>query len=305
MDLPRGCLPAPRHLRFSVRPDQGDGCGTGTRGRRSGLRGADGRPAPPGPQRRERRQSRRTPREDPRLRLRGPGLGVRRLRVPALRNRGRCPRPGRRNRFREDRGEPLLRRRWRPGRRHRKTLLGGRRGARDRRDPGRRRPGAGAQAGQRLAARGRRHDRSNGRPRCALPHHAKPHRDPPAPRRPEGTPRDPRPPGRLRGPSGQTALRLQPWRAADARGHRFRRRPGQRLDQGGRPGPLDHHGEGRSREARRDGPVRREVRRLGPGGRGGERHPEMWWRHPRHQHGGDRHLQDHRRDLQRRQRAPD
>ena len=43
VDRRRGRLPAPRHLRLSLRPDQGAARRGGPRGRRRGLRGADGR----------------------------------------------------------------------------------------------------------------------------------------------------------------------------------------------------------------------------------------------------------------------
>ena len=71
-----------------------------------------------------------------------------------------------------------------------------------------------------------------------------------------------------------------------------------------RAGALAEHGAGRGREARRDGPVRREIRRVGAGGRGRRRLPRALRRHPRRQHRRGRHLQDRLRGLQRRQRAP-
>ena len=58
------------------------------------------------------------------------------------------------------------------------------------------------------------------------------------------------------------------------------------------------------RSARRDGPVRREIRRVGAGGRDRRRLARALRRHPRRQHRRDRHLQGDRRGLERRQRAP-
>ncbi len=56
--------------------------------------------------------------------------------------------------------------------------------------------------------------------------------------------------------------------------------------------------------ARRDGAVRREIRRVGAGGRGRRRLPRALRRHPCGQYRRGRHLQDLLRGLQRRQRAP-
>ena len=61
----------------------------------------------------------------------------------------------------------------------------------------------------------------------------------------------------------------------------------------------------RGRGARRDGAVRREVRRLGAGGRGRRRLARALRRHPRREHGRGRDLRDRLRGLERRQRAPD
>ncbi len=55
----------------------------------------------------------------------------------------------------------------------------------------------------------------------------------------------------------------------------------------------------------RDGAVRREIRRVGAGGRGRRRLARALRRHPRRQHGRGRHLQDRLGGLQRRQRAAD
>ena len=83
------------------------------------------------------------------------------------------------------------------------------------------------------------------------------------------------------------------------------RGPGQRVGQGEPPGPLAGDGAGRGREAGGDGPVRREIRRVGAGGRGRRRLARALRRHPRRQHRRGRDLQDRLRGLQRRQRAPD
>ena len=72
-----------------------------------------------------------------------------------------------------------------------------------------------------------------------------------------------------------------------------------------RPVRCDEHGAGRGRAAGRDGPVRREIRRVGAGGRGRRRLARALRRHPRRQHRRGRHLQDRLRGLERRQRAPD
>ncbi len=92
---------------------------------------------------------------------------------------------------------------------------------------------------------------------------------------------------------------LDPRRAGRDRG------PGQRVDQGEPAGALDQHGAGRGRAAGGDGPVRREVRGLGPGRRGRGRLARALRRNPCRQHGRGRDLHDHRRGLERRQRAAD
>ena len=61
----------------------------------------------------------------------------------------------------------------------------------------------------------------------------------------------------------------------------------------------------RGRGARGDGPVRREVRRLGAGGRGRRGLARALRRHPRRQHRRGRDLRDRLRGVERRQRAPD
>ncbi len=62
---------------------------------------------------------------------------------------------------------------------------------------------------------------------------------------------------------------------------------------------------GEAEAARGDGPVRREIRRVGAGRRGRRRLARALRRNPRRQHGRDRDLQDRLRGLERRQRAPD
>ena len=58
------------------------------------------------------------------------------------------------------------------------------------------------------------------------------------------------------------------------------------------------------RSARRDGPVRREIRRVGAGGGDRRRLARALRRHARRQHRRDRHLQGDRGGFERRQRAP-
>ena len=79
-----------------------------------------------------------------------------------------------------------------------------------------------------------------------------------------------------------------------AAGHRG---PRQRVDQGQPAGALARDGPGRGREARRDGALRREVRRVGAGGRGRGRLARALRRHPRRQHRRGRDLQDRLRGL--------
>ena len=148
--------------------------------------------------------------------------------------------------------------------------------------------------------------RGRGRPRRPPRDDAQPHRDAPAARGAPRAARDPRPPGGLRGAARQAALRLHPRRAALTTEELLRhRRPRQRLDQGEPPGARAGDVADGRRAARRDGAVRREVRRLGPGGRGRGRLARALRRHPRLEHGRDRDLRDRLRGLERRERAPD
>ena len=144
-----------------------------------------------------------------------------------------------------------------------------------------------------------------GRPRDPSRHDAQPHRHAPAPRGAAPAPRNPRPPGRVRRSTRQAALRLHPRAPAHARRaarHRGRReRLGQGQPSGARAGDVAPRGGG----ARRDGAVRREVRRLGPDGRGRRGLARALRRHPRRDHGRVRHLRDRRRGLERRERPPD
>ena len=134
--------------------------------------------------------------------------------------------------------------------------------------------------------------RGRGRPGDAARDDAQPHRDPSAARGAAGAARDPRAPGGLRGAAGQAALRLHPRSRPRPRGAAGGRGPGQRLDQGEPAGALAQHGPGRGRAAGGDGAVRREVRRVGAGGRGRRGLPRALWRHPRLQHGRGGDLQD-------------
>ena len=305
VDRRRRRLQAPRHLRLSLRPDQGAARRAGAVRGRLGIRGADGEAAGARPHRRRARDPRPPPGGDL-VRLRGAGVHLRRLRDAPRRDRrdrrrgaGRKRRPG--GGPGEARGEPLLSRGRRPGLRLRLDPLG--------------RPSS---AGRRRLSRGRRPGDPPGR-RRSRPRHArggrggardpprddaKPHRHPPAARGPSRAPGHPRPPGGLGGASGQAALRLHPWRAARRRRAARDRGSRQRVDQGKPPGARDAHGARRGRGARRDRPVRREVRRLGAGDRGRRGLARALRRHTRRQHGRGGDLRDRLRGLERRQRAP-
>ena len=90
-----------------------------------------------------------------------------------------------------------------------------------------------------------------------------------------------------------------------ARGAARRRGPGQRVDLAQRPRARDHDDARRGPRARRDGAVRREVRRgraHGRDRRGRVLARAVRW-HPRAQHRRDRALPDPQRDLQLGQRA--
>ncbi len=116
MDLGRGRVPAPRHLRLPLRDDPRAARRGGPVGRRPGLRGADGGAARARAQRR-RRPGRRRARGGDRVRLRRAGDALRRLRAPERRDQRRRRAPTRRRRrgAREARGEPVLSRGRRPG----------------------------------------------------------------------------------------------------------------------------------------------------------------------------------------------
>ena len=90
-------------------------------------------------------------------------------------------------------------------------------GAGRRRLPGRRRPGARGRA-ERAAIEPGVAGRGRGRSRDAPRDDAQPHRDPPPARGAARAARHPRPPGRLRGPPRQAALRLHPRPGARPRG---------------------------------------------------------------------------------------
>ena len=92
---------------------------------------------------------------------------------------------------------------------------------------------------------------------------------------------------------------LTPDELRDDRG--CRERLGQGQPSGAGAGDVAPRGGG----ARRDGAVRREVRRLGPDGRGRRGLARALRRHPRRDHGRVRHLCDRRRGLERRERPPD
>ena len=246
----------------------------------------------------------RHPRGRDRVRGRRAGDAVRRLRAVAGGDqRRRRPAVGRRRRrAREARGEPVLSRGRRSGLRLGGRRLGRGRGDGGRRLPARRRPG---RPGLGRCAGLRRPGGRPGRPRDPTRNHAQPHRHASAPRGAAPAPRNPRPPGRVGRPPGQAALRLHPRASARARRasrHRGRReRLGQGQPSGARAGDDAPRGGG----ARRDGAVRREVRRLGPHGRGRRGLARALRRHPRRDHGRVRHLRDRRRGLERRERPAD
>ena len=116
-------------------------------------------------------------------------------------------------------------------------------------------------AGRAGAARGRR--------ARAPRDDAQPHRHAPAARGAARAARHARAPGRLLRRPGQAALRLHPRRARcrdeELRGGRGAR---ERLDRRQPPGARDRDHRDEAERARRDGAVRREVRRLGADGRG-------------------------------------
>ena len=114
--------------------------------------------------------------------------------------------------------------------------------------------------------------------------------------------------GRARPP----ALRLQPQQGDEPRGHRGGGARGQRprpRQRGGRNPPDDAAGRDRGR---RDGAVRREIRRRGARGldgrQAGQREQDLLdravRRHPRAAHRRHRPVQDHQRRRGRRRRAP-
>ena len=141
VDRRRRRLQAPRHLRLSLRPDQGAARRRGPLGRRPGLRGADGRAAPAGAGGdRDRARLRGRARRGARLRLGGAAVAVRRLREARFRDQPDRGRGRRRPGPRQARGEPLLRRGRRPGRRYRRRALERQRGGGRGRLPRRRRP---------------------------------------------------------------------------------------------------------------------------------------------------------------------
>ena len=183
LGVSRGRVQAARHLRLPLRADEGAAGGRGARGRRPGLRGADGRGAP-----RSRAAGVRTARAAPTTsayglraqdRLRDP---LRRLRGDRVGDRDPRGRARERPRAREARGEPVLRRGRRPGLglRRRRDGLGPRR--RRGRVPARRRPGGRARVGRGRAGRGPAGARRR-RSRDPLRDDVQPHRDPSAARR--------------------------------------------------------------------------------------------------------------------------
>ena len=107
----------------------------------------------------------------------------------------------------------------------------------------------------------------------------------------------------LRG-SGPPALRLHALRGHDARAARRDRARCQRGDHGRHPDEHLRDVAGRGARLRRDGAVRREVRRHGPRRRGGRVLPRAMRRLPCVQHGRDRLRKDRLRVERRRQPAP-
>ena len=241
----------------------------GPRGRRRGLRGADGRAARARPHRRRAASVARPPRGGDRVRLRdarGPSSSA---------TRSSAPRPASPRRASSTAtGEVLVKLEESPfyaeggGQVADSGVIAwdGSRGAGRRRLPGRRRPGpAGAEDRHPSPAPG-------WRPRSTTS---------PATRRCETTPRPTCCMRRCASASARTSARRAPRSAPtscastsptarrsapeEVRGGRGSR---QRVDEGEPPGARARDGARRGRGARRDGALRREVRRLGPGGRG-------------------------------------
>ena len=199
--LGRRGIQAARHIRLPLRADEGDARRGGARGRRPGLRGADGRGAQGRPRRPPHPRDGRA-RQGHRVRA----LCRVRDALPRLRGDRARDRPARRRRerpaAREARGEPVLPR----GRRAGGGLGCGGDGIRARHRRGRlppgRRPGRGARVRRGRAGPRQRREGDRG-PRRALRHHEQPHRDAPAPRRAAQPARNARPPGGLVCRAGQ------------------------------------------------------------------------------------------------------
>ena len=104
---------------------------------------------------------------------------------------------------------------------------------------------------------------------------------------------------------GQAAVRLHARPPALARGGSRDRGRRQRLGQGKPPGPRDGDGAKGGARAGRDGPLRREVRRLGAHGRDRRRLARALRRHARRLERRVRDLRDRPGDFERSERAPD
>ena len=243
LDLGRGRLRAPRHLRLPLRPDPRAGRRARPQRRRRGLRGADGAAARAGPDaaasaRRGRRPTTRvigfvgSAPGEPLRRLRGPAGGDRRRRRRRRRTTARSLVKLEESPFYAEGGGQVADSgtlRW-----------DGRRGRGGRRLPRRRRPGA--PGPRRRRPRPGSRVEAERRPLRPPRDDAQPHRHPPAPCGAPRAARHPRPPGRLGGAARQAPLRLHPRRPADPGGAAGDRRAGQRLDQGQRPRARDRDG---------------------------------------------------------------
>ena len=224
--------------------------------------------------------------DGPLRRLRRDDRGRRRRRGTVRRGAGAGRRAGRRrDRLRRHRPDAVLPRGRRTGVRRRHAVGGWRRGDhRRRRAPRPRRP---ARASRQRHVR-TDHDRRDGasRRRCRAPrcHPPQPHRHASAARRAPPGAGPARQAGRIAGGSGSPALRFRAAVGDPGRGDRahraHRQRRGAQEHAGHDRGQADRRGDGR----RRDGAVRREVRRHRPRRLGAGLQPRAVRRHPRARH---------------------
>ena len=156
-------------------------------------------------------------------------------------------------------------------------------------------------------ARARRARARARRPARAPRDRVQSHGNAPSARGPATAARVARSPGGVVRRSRQAALRLHARELAERRSGGRARATGQRMDPRESAGARDHDHADRSQAARRDGAVRREVRRRRADGRGRRRLvlARALRGHARAPHLRDRAVQDPLGDLERRQRSPD